>query len=242
MHRSHSWIWFFRRRREIEQELRRYLAKNSERLEIYVPGNFGNPGITRVYPKRLLPENQKSGRGADEANRAREAILNFCETPKSKERIFTKLTRRFGDRILRDELSRMIRDGLLKEEGAAKVRASPPKGQRTPRSRGPGSSPRCSRKSWPAPGRRDNSLPGRPNESGSGSACSPRPSPRVRGPGSGAYDVTARGAGGGDDRRAQHRAAVPRAAHAPGAPARPPSRSGLPARPARWLCTEIEVG
>lgn len=103
---------------KIQQELRRYLAKNSERLEIYVPGNFGNPGITRVYPKRLLPENQKSGRGADEANRAREAILNFCETPKSKERIFTKLTRRFGDRILRDEMSRMIRDGLLKEEGA----------------------------------------------------------------------------------------------------------------------------
>ncbi len=99
---------------KIQQELRRYLAKNSERLEIYVPGNLGNPGITRVYPKKLLPASEKS----DQASRAREAILNFCEMPKSRERIFSKLTGRFGDRVLRDEMSRMIRDGLLVEDGA----------------------------------------------------------------------------------------------------------------------------
>jgi hypothetical protein len=109
---------------KIQQELRRYLARNSERLEIYVPGDLGNPGITRVYPKRLLPASrnrssgQNPGQNSDQAMRAREAILNFCETPKSKERVFSKLTGRFGDRVLRDEMSRMIRDGLLEEDGA----------------------------------------------------------------------------------------------------------------------------
>ena len=109
---------------KIQQELRRYLARNSERLEIYVPGDLGNPGVTRVYPKRLLPaiqnrgSGQNSGLGSDQSSRAREAILNFCEAPKSRERIFSKLTGRFGDRVLRDELSRMIRDGLLTEDGA----------------------------------------------------------------------------------------------------------------------------
>ena len=98
---------------KIQQELRRYLDKNSERLEIYVPGNLGNPGITRVYPKRLLPASRRS----DQASRAREAILNYCETPKSKERIIAKLTGRFGDRVLRDEMSCMIRDGLLDNDG-----------------------------------------------------------------------------------------------------------------------------
>jgi len=105
---------------KIQQELRRYLARNSERLEIYVPGDLGNPGITRVYPKKLLPaiQNRSSGQNSDQSNRVREAILNFCETPKSKERVFSKLTGRFGDRVLRDEMSRMIRDGLLEEDGA----------------------------------------------------------------------------------------------------------------------------
>jgi hypothetical protein len=103
---------------KIQQELRRYLQKNSACLEIYVPGNLGNPGITRVYPKKLLPASQKS----DQSNRSHEAILNFCETPKSKERIITKLTGRFGDRVLRDELNSLVRDGLLKEDGAKLIR------------------------------------------------------------------------------------------------------------------------
>jgi hypothetical protein len=104
---------------KIRQELRRYLARNSACLEIYVPGNLGNPGITRVYPKRLLPvtPNRAPGQNSDQATRAREAILNFCETPKSRERVFSKLAGRFGDRVLRDEISRMIRDGLLNEDG-----------------------------------------------------------------------------------------------------------------------------
>jgi len=106
---------------KIQQELRRYLQKNSACLEIYVPGDLGNPGITRVYPKKLLPA-IKYSQNSDQSNRAREAILNFCETPKSKERIFTKLTGRFGDRVLRDELNRLIRDGLLEEDGAKLIR------------------------------------------------------------------------------------------------------------------------
>jgi hypothetical protein len=109
---------------KIQQELRWYLQKNSACLEIYVPGDLGNPGITRVYPKKLLPaiQNRSSGQNSDQSNRVREAILNFCETPKSKERVFSKLTGRFGDRVLRDELNRLVRDGVLKEEGAKLIR------------------------------------------------------------------------------------------------------------------------
>ena len=53
----------------------------------------------------------------------------------------------------------------------------------------------------------------------------PDPCPRSEAQDPAHRDVAAGGAGGGDDRRAQLRAAVPRAGPAPGAPARPPSRA-----------------
>jgi hypothetical protein len=98
----------------IQQELRRYLAANSDRLEMHIAGDsVGNPGITKVYPKRLLPIVQNAI-GA-QSTAVREAILRLCQTPKAKEKILLKLRGRFGDSSLREELSRLIRDGLLHE-------------------------------------------------------------------------------------------------------------------------------
>lgn len=100
----------------IQQELRRYLAANSDRLEMYVAGDaIGNPGITKVYPKRLLPVIQDEN-GA-QSIKVREAIIEFCDTPKARERLFIKLRGRFGERVLRDEIRRLIREGLLREIG-----------------------------------------------------------------------------------------------------------------------------
>lgn len=100
----------------IQQELRRYLAANNDRLEMYLVGDaVGNPGITKVYPKRLLPVIQDSI-GA-QSSKVREAILEFCDTPKAKERLFIKLRGRFGDRVLRDEISQLVREGRLSEIG-----------------------------------------------------------------------------------------------------------------------------
>jgi hypothetical protein len=66
----------------IQQELRRYLAVNSDRLEMYIEGDsVGNHGITKVHPKRLLPVIHDSI-GA-QSSRVREAILGFCDTPKA---------------------------------------------------------------------------------------------------------------------------------------------------------------
>ena len=73
----------------------------------------GNPGITKVFPKRLLPVIRNSIGAQSIA--VSESILKFCETPKTRERVFTKLRGRFGDSVLKDELSRLIRDGLLRE-------------------------------------------------------------------------------------------------------------------------------
>lgn len=74
----------------IQQELRRYLAANNDRPEMYLVGDaVGNPDITKVYPKRLLPVIQDSI-GA-QSSKIREAILEFCDTPKAKERLFIKL-------------------------------------------------------------------------------------------------------------------------------------------------------
>ena len=96
------------------KELRRFLAANSDRLEMYVAGDaVGNPGITKVYPKRLLPTTQH-GAGSRSSG-AREAILKLCEESRAKEKVFAKLRGRFGDPTLREELSRLIVDGLLVE-------------------------------------------------------------------------------------------------------------------------------
>jgi Smr domain len=96
----------------IQKELRKFLSANSGCLEMLILGeSVGNPGLTKVFPMKLLP-----ARGAGSGpNAVRNAILKFCEAPKAEERIFTKLRGRFGDRMLREELDRLHKDGLLRE-------------------------------------------------------------------------------------------------------------------------------
>jgi hypothetical protein len=96
----------------IQKELRKFLSANSGCLEMLILGeSVGNPGITKVFPMKLLPV-----RGAGSGpNAVGNAILKFCEAPKARERIFTKLRGRFGDRVLREELDRLLKDGLLRE-------------------------------------------------------------------------------------------------------------------------------
>ena len=106
------------------------------------------------------------------------------------------------------------------------ARASPPRGTGGPRGRvvqavRPGDRGN--------PGRRPvtettHSLDDRTSP-GADQPAHPDPRPRSEAQDPAHHDVAAGGAGGGDDRRAQLRAAVPRAGPAPGAPARPPSRS-----------------
>lgn len=72
---------------------------------------IGNPGITKVYPKKPFPANS-----SDTQSPIRQAILRFCESPKAKAKVVTKLCSRFGGRALQNEMSRMVRDGLLRED------------------------------------------------------------------------------------------------------------------------------
>jgi hypothetical protein len=86
----------------IQRELRRYLGMNSDRLEMYIAGeSVGNPGIAKVHPKKLLPAIPDSIGFL--TNKVREAILGFCGTPKIGERLFSRLSGRFGERLLRDD-------------------------------------------------------------------------------------------------------------------------------------------
>ena len=46
-------------------------------------------------------------------NAAGEAILRFCNTPKTKERVLAKLTGRFGDRVLIAEIRTLVQNRSL---------------------------------------------------------------------------------------------------------------------------------
>jgi hypothetical protein len=86
--------------------LRDYLDENSSKFDHVLPGDiFGNPGITVLIPKDPLAEPETP---------VCEAIRRFCKTPKSEQRILAKLRGRFGDRLIRDEISRMENKGQLR--------------------------------------------------------------------------------------------------------------------------------
>jgi hypothetical protein len=104
----------------IRKKLREYLAGHAECFGSFIAGDgLGNPGVTIVYAKKLLPA-QQGGRGAMPLlNAAQEAIRRFCETPKARERILIKLRGRFGDRVLSTEIRNMINGGALEEIRAA---------------------------------------------------------------------------------------------------------------------------
>ncbi|MGC9158546.1 MAG: Smr/MutS family protein [Terracidiphilus sp.] len=98
----------------IRRELRRYLAAHVETFGQFLPGDsLGNPGITIIYPQKLLPSAPNGPSGAPLLNPAQEAIRRFCDEAKSRERILAKLRGRFGDRVLATEIRQMVNLGLL---------------------------------------------------------------------------------------------------------------------------------
>jgi hypothetical protein len=98
----------------IKQELRKYLAANTERIEQFIAGDLvGNPGVTILYPKRTLKASPQGQGSVPLLNAAQKAIQRLCVTPKVKERILTKLRGRFGDRVLLAEIGSMVQSGAL---------------------------------------------------------------------------------------------------------------------------------
>ncbi len=99
---------------KIRQELRAYLKAHAETFGEYLAGeSLRNPGVTIVYAKET-PATLSRGKGSVAlTNPAQEAIRRFCTTPKTQERILFKLRGRFGDRVLQDEMGRMVRHGAL---------------------------------------------------------------------------------------------------------------------------------
>jgi hypothetical protein len=100
----------------IRKKLREYLAAHAESFGSFLDGDgLGNPGVTIVYPKKLLPETAGGGGASSLLNPAQEAIRKYCATPKAKERILIKLRGRFGDRVLSAEIHTMVNCGALEE-------------------------------------------------------------------------------------------------------------------------------
>lgn len=97
---------------KIRAELRKYLEAHRETFGEYLAGeSLRNPGVTILYVKETLAPGP---RGHGSMNPAQEAIRRFCNTPKSKEQILTKLTGRFGDRVLGAEIRNMVNSGALR--------------------------------------------------------------------------------------------------------------------------------
>lgn len=95
----------------IAAALQQLLRSSSAYVEYWIPGDtIGNPGITKVYPKKLLPTSH-----ADADSPVRQAVLRYCDTPKPRAKVIAKLCGRFGGRALQNELDRMMREGLLRD-------------------------------------------------------------------------------------------------------------------------------
>lgn len=100
----------------IRKKLREYLAAHAESFGSFLAGDsLGNPGVTIVYPKKLLPVSPGSVGAMPLLNPAQDAIRKYCSTPKAKERILIKLRGRFGDRVLSAEIRDMVNGGALEE-------------------------------------------------------------------------------------------------------------------------------
>lgn len=114
----------------IRQKLRKYLEANAETFGEYLAGeSLRNPGVTIVHVKETLAGSRRSQRSAALLNPVQEAIRRICDKPQPKERILFKLRARFGDRVLLDEIGRMVKDGALEairsSDGAVQYRAVP---------------------------------------------------------------------------------------------------------------------
>jgi hypothetical protein len=100
----------------IRKKLREYLAAHAEKLGSLLPGDsLGNPGVTILYAKKLLPASVAGGGAMPLLNAAQEASRKYCETPKARERILIKFRGRFGDRVLSAEIRNMLTSGALEE-------------------------------------------------------------------------------------------------------------------------------
>jgi hypothetical protein len=100
----------------IRKKLREYLAAHEECFGSFLAGDgLGNPGVTIVYPKKLLPASPGGAGAMPLLNAAQEAIRKYCATPKARERILIKLRGRFGDRVLSAEIRTMVNCGALEE-------------------------------------------------------------------------------------------------------------------------------
>jgi Smr domain-containing protein len=90
---------------QIRKRLRKYLSRFPDRVE-FVPGGqySGNPGITIVAPKEVLPSEEEGLAGE---------IIAFCANGKSEEKIIGKF-RRYGMVEVKSQLRTLERKGSLR--------------------------------------------------------------------------------------------------------------------------------
>lgn len=99
----------------IRKELRKYLEAHAAVFGEYLAGeSLRNPGVTILYIKETLAPPPRGQGSILFFNPAQEAIRRFCNTPKSKDQILTKLTGRFGDRVLGAEIRNLVNNGALR--------------------------------------------------------------------------------------------------------------------------------
>jgi len=90
---------------KIRSRLRKLLARFPDCVE-FVPGEqySGNPGITMIAPKKLLPS-EEEGIGAK--------IIAFCGAGKSEDKIIGKF-RRYGEVQVKSQIKELVRKGELR--------------------------------------------------------------------------------------------------------------------------------
>jgi hypothetical protein len=90
---------------EIQRPLRTFLTEHTDEVS-FVTGESldDNPGHTKVYPNKLLPQWEQS---------LPSRILAFCSNPKPRERIQSQFAKH-GELRVREAVDGLIRSGRLK--------------------------------------------------------------------------------------------------------------------------------
>lgn len=101
----------------IRRRLRSFLEANRDRFRHVTAGDArGNPGVTYVEPRGRLTVSRT-------VTPVEQAILGFCEKPRTEKRILAKLVGRFGDPAIRGAIREMVREGSLREvRGAGEIK------------------------------------------------------------------------------------------------------------------------
>ena len=90
---------------QIRDRLRKYLGRFPDCVEFVSGAQFsGNPGITLVAPKKMLPSEEEGLAGE---------ILSFCNVGKSEGKILGKF-RRYGETEVKSQLQALERQGSLR--------------------------------------------------------------------------------------------------------------------------------